>query len=631
MKKKILVFLCVVFGLFLFANEEILNYVSDIQIGRDNTLLVVETITVRAEGKKIKRGIYREFPTDYKDKVGRRVKIRFEVVSVERNNNPIHYWVERKDNGYRVYMGSKDEYLTPGIYTYRLTYKTNRQMGFFKDHDELYWNVNGCGWAFPIKKIKAIVSLPKGFSPDNFIKWTAYTGKRGSRDGFFNAYIDTMGNLVFESTKPFAPRECMTIVVAFNKGIVFEPGLKEKIRFLLMDNKEILISVAGAILAFLYFLAAWFKVGKDPAKGAIVPQFEPPENLSPAQVGYIYRMGYSDRCLISAIVSMAIKRVIKIKEEDKKFSLIRLTEDTSTLAPEEYSLYQNWLAIGGFFKFSRMNYHEITKGIRDFKKVLKDFCEGKYFYSNRKYFLPGLFISLITLAGVAVFSQIPPVTIFVLFWLTGWSFGVFSLWKEFVSAVRNRESVIRILGLFLTSIIFTGGEFIGLFLLSRSVAVEAIFVVILIIVLNVVFAYLLKAPTKYGRKAMDKIEGLKLYLEMAETDYINYHLKFTKDVNTFKWFLPYAIALGVEKKWSEKFEGVIDETALRENFEGSGFMHQGMFSPAAFSSSFVSSMSNSISSSMTSPGSSSGFSSGGGFSGGGFAGGGGGGGGGGGF
>ncbi len=624
MLKKLFVVVFILFPIFIFGAEEILDYQSDITIGRDNTLLVIESITVRAEGKKIKRGIYREFPTDYKDSMGRRVKIRFEVLSVERNGHPIHYWIKRMDNGYRVYMGAKNRYLKPGVYTYRLTYRTDRQIGFFKDHDELYWNVNGCGWDFPVKSVSAYVSLPEGFNADNFLKWTAYTGVRGSRARFFRAYIDTMGRLVIETTRSLNPHECLTIVVGFKKGIVFKPDFKEKFLYIVSDNKEVFTGIVGLIAVLIYFLVAWYYVGKDPEKGAIVPQFNPPDNLSPAQVCYIYRMGYSDRCLVSAIVSMAVKGVLKIYEASKVFSLIRLTKDTSTLSPEEYALYRNWLAIGGYFKFKRTNYEEIRGGIKAFKKELKKFADGKYFYSNRKYFIPGFVLSLITLVLMAVFSQIPPVSAFVLVWLSGWSFAVFSLWKEFVAAFKSRDSIINIIGLFFVSVLFTFGEFGGLFMLSRVMAVEAIGVVVVILLLNVVFAYLLKAPTKYGRMVMDKIEGLKLYLEMAETDYINYHLKFTKDVNTFKWFLPYAIALGVERDWSEKFEGVIDEAALKDSFEGSGFMHHGVFSPAAFSSSFVSSMSGSISSSAGAPGSSSGFSGGGGAGGGGGGGGGGG-------
>ncbi len=622
--KKILFFVFFLFvSLPLFSAEEILDYKSEILIQRNNVLTITDTITVRAEGKKIKRGIYREFPTNYKDNFGRKVKIRFEVISVERDGKPIHFWVERRTNGYRVYMGSKSQYLKPGVYTFKLTYRTDRQIGFFKDHDELYWNVNGCGWDFPIKKVTAYVSLPEGFSSDNFVKWTAYTGKRGSTAKFFKAYIDVNGKLVFETTKPLEPRECMTIVVAFKKGIVNEPTKTEKFQYFVSDNKSFFAGLIGLALVFAYFLIAWFYVGRDPQKGAIVPRFEPPENLPPAQIGYILKMGYTDRCLVAALVSMAVKGVIKIVEKDKVFHLERLKNDTSSLSPEEYELFKEWLKIGGYFKFKKTNHEKVRNGIKAFEDKLEKLLESKYFYSNTRYFLPGLVLSFLFFGIIAYFSEIPPFSGFIMLWLTGWSFGLYKIWKEFVRLLRDGSSITNTLGMFFSGIIFTLGEIAGLFMLSRSMPVETVAIVVIIVLLNIIFAYLLKAPTKYGRKVMDDIEGFRLYLSMAEDDYIKYKLKFTKDVNTFKWFLPYAIALGVEQKWSEKFEGAIDKAALQDSFEGSYYRH-GMFSASAFSSSIVSSMSSSISSSSNPPGSSSGFS-------GGSAGGGGGGGGGGGF
>ena len=43
-------------------------------------------------------------------------------------------------------------------------------------------------------------------------------------------------------------------------------------------------------------------------------------------------------------------------------------------------------------------------------------------------------------------------------------------------------------------------------------------IVVAIIGINLLFAWLIKAPTLYGRKIMDEIEGLKMYLSIAEKD-----------------------------------------------------------------------------------------------------------------
>jgi hypothetical protein len=51
-----------------WAEEVIRNFVSDVTVEADGGLLVRETITVRSEGREIRRGILRDFPTTYKDR-----------------------------------------------------------------------------------------------------------------------------------------------------------------------------------------------------------------------------------------------------------------------------------------------------------------------------------------------------------------------------------------------------------------------------------------------------------------------------------------------------------------------------------------------------------------------------------
>ena len=59
-----------------------------------------------------------------------------------------------------MYIGDRDVYLTSGFYDYQISYRSSRQLGFFDDFDELYWNVTGSGWAFEIRQASARVSLP---------------------------------------------------------------------------------------------------------------------------------------------------------------------------------------------------------------------------------------------------------------------------------------------------------------------------------------------------------------------------------------------------------------------------------------------------------------------------------------
>jgi uncharacterized membrane protein YgcG len=153
----------------------------------------------------------------------------------------------------------------------------------------------------------------------------------------------------------------------------------------------------------------------------------------------------------------------------------------------------------------------------------------------------------------------------------------------------------------------------------------------------VVFVTFMGAATPLGRQLMDGIEGLRLYLTVAEKDRMNLAGAPEMSPQHFEKMLPYAVALGVEKPWAEHFQTWLDAAGVNQNYDYQPGWYAGRkFDHKQFGnrmSSFSSSLSSQISSSLPPPpkSSSSGFSSSSSSSGGGSSGGGGGGGGGGGW
>ena len=143
------------------ADERILSFDSDLRVQPDGAFLVTETIRVRAEGDRIQRGIFRDFPMLARDGRGS-YRVGFQLVSVTRNGQPEPSRVEEIARAARIYLGSPDTRLTPGEHVYRITYRTDRQLRFFDDHDEVYWNATGTEWLFPIDRVTATVHLPEG-------------------------------------------------------------------------------------------------------------------------------------------------------------------------------------------------------------------------------------------------------------------------------------------------------------------------------------------------------------------------------------------------------------------------------------------------------------------------------------
>ena len=96
------------------------------------------------------------------------------------------------------------------------------------------------------------------------------------------------------------------------------------------------------------------------------------------------------------------------------------------------------------------------------------------------------------------------------------------------------------------------------FTLSGGAGLLAIIgIMLLMIVVLVVFAILVKAPTLAGRKLLDEIEGLRTYLGVAERDELarmpGPDQPPMLDAKRYERLLPYAVALDVEDAWTKKF------------------------------------------------------------------------------
>jgi uncharacterized membrane protein len=160
-------------------------------------------------------------------------------------------------------------------------------------------------------------------------------------------------------------------------------------------------------------------------------------------------------------------------------------------------------------------------------------------------------------------------------------------------------------------------------MLFNNLSWLAIASLVLAVVLNVSFFQWLKAPTLAGRKLLDKIEGFRDYLEMAEKDEMNLRNPPDKIPALFEIYLPYAVALDVAQQWAEKFSSVFAQLEKDGQSYSPAWYHGHDFTVAGLGN-FASSFASTVSSAATPPGSSSG-SGGGGSSGGGGGGGGGGG------
>ena len=568
------------------AQERIVDFASDIAIAADGELTVAETILVRVEGQSIKRGILRDFPTGYRDRAGNNVTVPFEVISVARNGVAENYAVEELSNGVRVRIGNRDVLLPRGEHAYAITYRTARQIGFFDSHDELYWNVTGNGWTFAIDRVQARVTLPRAV-PAGQLAAEGYTGRQGARGTDYLAQV-LEGGAEFETTHRLAPREGLTIVLSFPKGIVSPPTALDRAGWFLAENVGAGVAAAGLLLVFAFLYWRWDKIGRDPKPGPLFPRYEPPkadrtgapsapvpgrgdgpqpeggeggQPMSPSAVRFVDRMGADSRCFAAALLGLGARGYLKIDQNDDGFTLTRSGREVPFGPGEKMMCYE---------LFGGRNVASIEKkyapSVAAAQKRLYEALEHEY-------------------AGV--------------------------LFK------RNR------LPLVLAGLLGVGAVIVaGALDAALPIVIGA---AVLLAGAMLLAGYLLPAYSVPGRRLKDEIEGLRLYLGVAEGDNLARLQTPRLTPDEFARQLPYALALGVEKTWADRLAAVLGTAvvaqAVSSYYRGTDFNTGSIGSIGALSDG-LSAMSSTVSAASSPPGSSSG-SGGGGSSGGGGGGGGG--------
>ena len=606
------------------ADERILSYFSDVQIRKDSSVDVTETIDVRAENSRINHGIFRDFPTWYRGRNGGRVHIGFSFDGATLDGGPVQATTEPVDGGVRIRVGDPDRLVDVGDHRYVIRYRATREVGFFKDYDELYWNATGNGWIFPIDSAEVRIRLPE---PARFGQRASYTGPTGSTANNAEVVEEKPGDITFRTTQPLQSNEGLTVAVAFPKGIVTEPNRSD---YWLADYGPVAVGIAGLIGLVAFYYVAWQRVGRDPRPGTVVPLFSPSDGLSPAGMRYLVKMGADNRAFAAALVDMGVKGHVKLVEEEggwfsrNKTRIDRLASATP-LPPEEEAALRSLCTTGESILMEQKNHSKFSSAKNSLSEVLKTAYEGKMFKRNYGWAGAGavLFLAALWVACAAVVATLGGTAI----WQIGVTLGALTVAGLLAMVMHNSSTAgkcLLSLGAFAALAVAAATGFpIFLAALSSGWWLPLAFPLLALPLMISAFWWI-AAPTREGRGVLDRIAGFKQYLSITERERFDRMNPPEDTPEVFEKFLPYAIALGVENRWADRFQGVLAAAAVQGQqgflwYSGSGNPWD---NPSGFVDNVGSSLASTISSASTAPGSGSG---GGGSSGGGGGGGGGGG------
>ncbi|MDH7601804.1 MAG: DUF2207 domain-containing protein [Armatimonadota bacterium] len=499
-----------------------------VEVCEDSSINVTETITADFRNEP-HHGIYRVIPLLGKDSWGNNYRLRvYNVRVTDLSGRALNVLRRFQDGSLYLRIGDPDVYVS-GLQTYVISYTVWRAIHFFSDHDELYWNAVGTEWEVPILKAWCDVVIPDDVSPAE-LRIACYAGYFGST-GSMKASSDKPGpsKARFWSTRPFSPGEGMTIVVGWPKGIVKPPSFKQECVWFVTDNGYFLLVPAFCLGLFLY----WRRVGADPDVGrSVVVTYEPPDNLSPAQLGTLIDERVDMRDISASIVDLAVRGYLRIKEtvnrgflwsaRDYTLELTKSFEEVindPALSPFETALIQALFGGKSFCVISNLK-HEFYVHIPKLKKMLYNSLVKKRY-----------------------FTQSPE-----------------SIRKSYAIAGAVTVGV----GVFITFLVLTGSP-VG-FSVGWGIAIALCGIILALA------SRTMPRKTKKGREVFLAARGFEEYLARAERPLIEHQER----QNYFEKFLPYAMVFGIAEKWARAFEGIQTEPPKWYSGE-SGAFHPVLF------------------------------------------------------
>jgi uncharacterized membrane protein YgcG len=550
--------------------RQLKKFFSEIVITPDGKVDVTENITFRFIGGPW-HGIYRDIPVEYAGPNGMNFSLFLDVKSVrDENGEPLKFESSR-ERQYRkltIYIPDADN----STRTISINYVVSDALRFFDDHDEFYWNITGDEWPIPIESAGAHIVLPANASG---IRANAYTGAYHSKGR--EATVEIVGSGIdVSTTSPLGIHEGLTVAVACDKGVFKEPTAADIFLLYLRSNWPIAIPV----FVFIGMFRLWWTKGRDPRLRPIAAQYEPPDGLTPGEVGTVIDNSVDMRDITASIVDLAVRGYLVI-EEQQKDHLLGLTHS------KEYVFH---------LKKPRTEW----TALKPHEQILLD---GIFTSGNA-----GDTVSLSDLHN-RFYTNIPPI-----------KSAIFSslLEKRYYTRNPNSLRVSYIMVGIVSGILLI---WLGLWLAKHSGMAPLAFVIAGLLSGGIIcgFGYFMSARTETGARALEGVLGFEDFLNHVEADRFN---RMIKTPAMFEKFLPFAMALGVEKNWSKAFQGIYTQPPE---------WYQGAYGPTFYPYLFVNSlsgMSSEVGSVMTSAprssqGSGFGGDGGGGFSGGGFGGGGG--------
>ena len=526
-------------------------------INPDGMIEVTETIEAEFIGSNW-HGIYRTIPVEYVTPQGLNYTLFLEPQSVtDESGQPLKYEQNRqgRNTKFKIYVPNPDN----ATRTVILRYRVLNALTFFEDHDELYWNVTGNEWEAPIEHASAQIELPAGVTGLHAISYSGPFGSRGQ-----DAEVESSSNLVeFRSTRSLEFHEGLTAVVGWDKGFVHEPTASQKILFILRSNWPIFIPVGVFVLMFYWFWAS----GRDPERDAITVQYEPPDNLTPAECGTLVDDKVALRDITATLVDLAVKGYLTIEcqgenmqlglMKDYIFHLKKPPGDWNNLKPHERQMLRGIFVPENPALMLLATLQDVTKNLPLASAALT--LPKAMTMAEQNPTIPKQYSEAFRAISEAEKVPLPEVALSDL--QNRFSLHLPIIRNQIFDTLKKDGYYLHRPDAFRRAIVTLGvlsGFFmipVGLVLAATTGTAPTPWIVAAILTGIIIsgFGWFMTARTITGARTFAKVLGFEDFLGRVEKDQIE---RLEKTPELFEKYLPYAMALHVEKKWVQAFASI---------------------------------------------------------------------------
>ncbi|MCX6086105.1 MAG: DUF2207 domain-containing protein, partial [Caldiserica bacterium] len=267
------------------APAEVRSLVSTVTTFASGSIEVREQLTLMTAGTTITRTLSQ----DVRDVLpGSRATPSWRVQRASVDGHPVS-WRMKSPSPSQLTLEIGTE-VAPGLHSLDLTFITDRFMVARTSGADLAWDATGA-WNAPVAQAAIVVMPPPG--AERSLKGAgAYVQNAVGRIASLQAVAGMDGEFTIRAERPLAAGERLVVHAAWPAGSISVPTAGMRADWFVRDWGGVVMGFLGLLVLAGYFQSAWSTVGRDPPRTAIIPRFDPPEDMSPAGMRYIRRMSF---------------------------------------------------------------------------------------------------------------------------------------------------------------------------------------------------------------------------------------------------------------------------------------------------------------------------------------------------